>query len=288
MNDDTSPPDSLTMQPLSSLGASSLITECSKPEKSSRQRGLDELDLLGESLLKQHLPEKSPQFEKKKVEKLSLNVLQQKQKQKDLTTPEIPDLIDSKEVKPIIEKPASPKNESPKEAPLETSKSIVIPEEIPIQVKQINGNNSHNPNLNSEEVKLADLNVPLSNIKPGSTPPLTLQESDDGISIVLHFGQDQPREHVTAIVVTVINKLNEAIADYELKAVVPKGCKIKLQTPTTTSLPAHNPFVPPSAITQVMLIANPMKLKVSLKYIVSYTIDNEPQTEMGQVAQLPI
>ena len=105
---------------------------------------------------------------------------------------------------------------------------------------------------------------------------------------MLHFGQDNPREHVTAIVVTVINKLNEAIADYELKAVVPKGCKIKLQSPTTTCLAAHNPFVPPSAITQVMLIANPSKLKVSLKYIVSYTIDNEPQTEMGQVEQLPI
>ena len=79
-----------------------------------------------------------------------------------------------------------------------------------------------------------------------------------------------------------------AIADYELKAVVPKGCKIKLQNPSTTSLPAHNPFVPPSAITQVMLIANPKNSKVSLKYIVSYTIDDEPQTEMGQIEQLPI
>ena len=47
-----------------------------------------------------------------------------------------------------------------------------------------------------------------------------------GISIVLHFGKDQPREHVSAIVVTVINKLPDAISDYELKAVVPKGCKV--------------------------------------------------------------
>ena len=151
------------------------------------------------------------------------------------------------------------------------------------------------PNGNSEshgvqEVKLADLNVPISSIKPSpAVPPLTLQESDDGISIVLHFGKDQPREHVFATVVTVINKLPDAISNYELKAVVPKGCKVKIQDPTTTSLPAHNPFVPASAITQVMLIANPAKKHpVSLKYIVSYTVDGEPQTEMGQVDKLPI
>ena len=83
--------------------------------------------------------------------------------------------------------------------------------------QQINGNSNSNSNhipaaqAAEKEVKLADLHVPLSSIKPGHTPPLTLQESDDGISIVLHFGQDQPREHVTAIVVTVINKLSEGL-----------------------------------------------------------------------------
>ena len=78
--------------------------------------------------------------------------------------------------------------------------------------QKINGNSNHIPGEQAEkDVKLADLNVPLSSIKPGHIPPLTLQESDDGISIVLHFGQDKPREHVTAIVVTVINKLSEGL-----------------------------------------------------------------------------
>ena len=53
-------------------------------------------------------------------------------------------------------------------------------------------------------------------------------------------------------------------------------------------LPAHNPFVPPSAITQVMLIANPQKKPVSLKYVISYVVHGEPQTEMGQVDELPL
>ena len=38
----------------------------------------------------------------------------------------------------------------------------------------------------------------------------------------MHFGQDQPRESVTAIVVTIISKMSVPVSDFELKAVVPK------------------------------------------------------------------
>jgi ADP-ribosylation factor-binding protein GGA len=251
-------------------------------EKASRQRGLEELDLLGESLLKKHLPEKSPHFVVKKEEKLSLSTLQQKQKEKDLTSAGSPlssleqDTFESSVV-------------ATGSTVVEAVPSIVATVKPPQQQTEVsNGvkNDHHSPKV--EEVRLADLNVPLSCIKPGSIPPVTLQESEDGLSIVLHIGKESPRDHVTAIVVTVINKLPEAISNYEMKAVVPKGCKVKLQSPTTTALPAHNPFVPPSAITQVMLIANPHKKEVSFKYILSYTQDGEPQTEMGQVDKLPI
>ena len=78
--------------------------------------------------------------------------------------------------------------------------------------------------LSVQDVKLADLNIPISSIKPGSKPPINLVDGgDDGISIVLHFGKEQPREHVTAIVVTIISKMPDPISDLELKAVVPKG-----------------------------------------------------------------
>ena len=236
-DNDSSPLESLTMLPLSSLGAAHPglgIQDFKTDEKTSRQKGLEELDLLGESLLKQHLPEKrSPQFEKKKSEKLSLNVLQQKQKQKDLTTVELqsdvtttPEVVQesSKKAKEkltpspsssvIVELPRSPILES-----VEFSNASALPITPTTEStttsschQKINGNSNHIPGEQAEkDVKLADLNVPLSSIKPGHIPPLTLQESDDGISIVLHFGQDKPREHVTAIVVTVINKLSEGL-----------------------------------------------------------------------------
>ena len=38
--------------------------------------------------------------------------------------------------------------------------------------------------------------------------------------------------------------------------------RVKLQPPSGSELPAHNPILPPSAITQVMLIANPAKVSL--------------------------
>ncbi len=267
LDDDSIEPPSEDVMPIipvasaATSNTSSIPTQPPPDEMAKRSKGLEELDFLGETLLKQHLPgRRSPQFVKKKEEKLSLNSLQQKQREKDLVQ-------------------TLPTNGTvPATTPtLTEDQPCVLAKPAPTIA-----------NATKEEVRLADLDIPLSSIKPGSTPPLTLQESSDGVSIVLHFGSESPRQHVSAIVVTVISKLPEAISDYELKAVVPKGCKVKILPATTTSLPGHNPFVPPSAITQVMLVANPAKIDVSLKYIVSYLVDGEPQTEMGQVEKLPI
>lgn len=46
---------------------------------------------------------------------------------------------------------------------------------------------------------------------------------------MLHLGRDSPRAGVTAAVVSVTNKSAEPIEDYELRVVVPKGCRAKLQ-----------------------------------------------------------
>lgn len=41
----------------------------------------------------------------------------------------------------------------------------------------------------------------------------------------------------------------------------PQVMKVKLQPPSGTELPAFNPIVHPSAITQVLLLANPQKVR---------------------------
>ena len=50
---------------------------------------------------------------------------------------------------------------------------------------------------------------------------------------------------------------------YDIKfrnVVLFQTCKLRLQPPSGSDLPAHSPFLPPAAITQVMLIANPNKV----------------------------
>ena len=38
--------------------------------------------------------------------------------------------------------------------------------------------------------------------------------------------------------------------------------KVKLQPPSATDLPAYNPILPPAAITQIMLVANPKRVSI--------------------------
>ncbi|XP_016913453.1 ADP-ribosylation factor-binding protein GGA3 isoform X2 [Apis cerana] len=139
------------------------------------------------------------------------------------------------------------------------------------------------------EIKpLTDININLHDIKPGINPPITVIEEKNGISVVLHFARDNPRKDVFVVVITTMSKNLKPLTNYLFQAVVPKRCKCRLQPPSGTELPGHNPFLPPSAITQIMLIANPTKETVSLKFMLSYTMDDETFTEMGEVEKLPL
>ncbi|XP_047468352.1 ADP-ribosylation factor-binding protein GGA2-like [Penaeus chinensis] len=138
------------------------------------------------------------------------------------------------------------------------------------------------------EVKpMTDLKVSLEDIKPGKQGSVTVLESND-ITMTIHFTENQPRDDVSVVVVSTMSRSAQPISNYVLQGVVPKGCKVRLQPPSSTELAAFSPFLPPPAITQIMLIANPNKLNVSLKVMLSYTIDDDPVTEMGEVESLPL
>ncbi|CAG4971347.1 unnamed protein product [Colias eurytheme] len=60
-------------------------------------------------------------------------------------------------------------------------------------------------------------------------------------------------------------------------------------TPSSTSLPAFNPFLPPPALTQVMLVARPPnRPQIDLKFVITYTCNDDMYSEMGEVKQLPL
>ncbi|XP_070596044.1 ADP-ribosylation factor-binding protein GGA3 isoform X2 [Erythrolamprus reginae] len=142
--------------------------------------------------------------------------------------------------------------------------------------------------LKGPEISLANVHVPLESIKPSSVLPVTAYDKN-GLRILLHFAKECPpgRPDVLVVVVSMLNTAPLPIKNIVLQAAVPKSMKVKLQPPSGTELVPFNPIKPPAAITQVMLLANPRKEKVRLRYRLTFTLGDMPSTEVGEVDQFP-
>ncbi|XP_046425720.1 ADP-ribosylation factor-binding protein GGA1 isoform X1 [Neodiprion fabricii] len=303
--------DASIMQPVSISPLVVKAQDCTNTEKvDSKSKALEDLDALGESLLKQNLTSFSAartQFNNisKPPAKVPMNSMAKPPIEPNLNGPStvsltsedsaLVDLMKGSRLKPeLVMKDQS--HSSLQRLP-NGDDSLVdisdITQPVSVEVK-------HADSVTTKEVKttpvstepeikpLTDINVTLETIKPGTIPPLMVIDEKNAISVVLHFARDSPRPDVSVIVVTTMSKNSNPLTNYLFQAVVPKTCKCRLQPPSGTNLPAHNPFLPPSAITQIMLIANPNKISVSLKFMLSYTMEDETVTEMGEVDKLPI
>ncbi|XP_076039111.1 ADP-ribosylation factor-binding protein Gga isoform X3 [Oratosquilla oratoria] len=139
-----------------------------------------------------------------------------------------------------------------------------------------------------KEVKpMSNIKVTLESIKPGSQESIKVLDSNE-VSVTIHFTENKPREDVSVLVVSTMSRNPNPIHNYVLQAVVPKGCKVRLQAPSGTELAAFSPFLPAPAVTQIMLIANPNMLTVTLKVMLSYTLEDDLVSEMGEIAALPL
>ncbi|XP_006869649.1 PREDICTED: ADP-ribosylation factor-binding protein GGA3 isoform X2 [Chrysochloris asiatica] len=138
------------------------------------------------------------------------------------------------------------------------------------------------------EVSLASVHVPLESIKPSSALPVTAYDKN-GFRILFHFAKECPpgRPDVLVVVVSMLNTAPLPIRSIVLQAAVPKSMKVKLQPPSGTELSPFSPIQPPAAITQVMLLANPLKEKVRLRYRLTFTLGEQQSTEVGEVDQFP-
>ncbi|XP_063057855.1 ADP-ribosylation factor-binding protein GGA3a [Engraulis encrasicolus] len=138
------------------------------------------------------------------------------------------------------------------------------------------------------EISLANVFVPLDSIKPSKACPVTAYDKD-GVRVLLHFASESPpgRPDVLVIVVSMLNTAPLPVKSVVLQAAVPKSMKLKLQPPSGTELAPFNPILPPGAITQVMLLANPLKEKVRMRYKLTFTLGDQPHTEVGEVDQFP-
>ncbi|XP_043858061.1 ADP-ribosylation factor-binding protein GGA3 isoform X1 [Dromiciops gliroides] len=142
--------------------------------------------------------------------------------------------------------------------------------------------------LKGNELSLTNVHVPLESIKPSSALPVTAYDKN-GFRILFHFAKECPpgRPDVLVVVVSMLNTAPLPVKSIVLQAAVPKSMKVKLQPPSGIELSPFNPVQPPAAITQVMLLANPLKEKVRLRYKLSFALGDQLSTEVGEVDQFP-
>ncbi|XP_007454416.1 PREDICTED: ADP-ribosylation factor-binding protein GGA3 isoform X2 [Lipotes vexillifer] len=142
--------------------------------------------------------------------------------------------------------------------------------------------------MQGPELSLTSVHVPLESIKPSSALPVTAYDKN-GFRILFHFAKECPpgRPDVLVVVVSMLNTAPLPIKSIVLQAAVPKSMKVKLQPPSGTELSPFSPIQPPAAITQVMLLANPLKEKARLRYRLTFALGEQLSTEVGEVDQFP-
>ncbi|NXY48840.1 GGA1 protein, partial [Ceuthmochares aereus] len=224
----------------------------SSPKPSNATSGLDDLDLLGKTLLQQSLPPESQQVRWEKQQappRLTLRDLQNRNSAG--TTAHNPSTL------PVLQR------------------STTVPSRPPATVLP-------------QEISLANITVPLESIKPSSILPVTVYDQH-GFRVLFHFAKDAlpERPDVLVVVISMLSTAPQPIRNIVFQSAVPKVMKVKLQPPSGTELPAFNPIVHPSAITQVLLLANPQKEKVRLRYKLTFTMGEQTFNEMGDVDQFP-
>ena len=98
---------------------------------------------------------------------------------------------------------------------------------------------------------------------PGNQTPVSLI-STGSLTTTLHHSLNSPRPDVSVLVLSTTSRSPLPITQYVMQAVVPRACKVRLLAPSSTEMPQYSPFLPPPAITQIMLLANPNEVRIIL------------------------
>ncbi|XP_046894745.1 ADP-ribosylation factor-binding protein GGA1-like isoform X4 [Hypomesus transpacificus] len=221
---------------------------------------LDELDLLGKALLQQSLPPEGLQVKwDKQQSRPTLRDLQSK----------------------------SGSNPSPSPIPAFTSEhpGALLNSQSSLGATLLGMSPVHTE-APPPVVTLTDVLVPLESIRPSSVLPVTVFDGHS-LRVLFHFARDAPPScpDVLVVIVSMLSSAPVPITNIQLQTSAPQGMAVKLQPPSGMELPAFNPILPPTAITQVLLLANP--LKVQLDYRLSFTLGDEEHHKTGRVQHFP-
>uniref|UniRef100_A0A8C2DV40 Golgi-associated, gamma adaptin ear containing, ARF binding protein 1 n=2 Tax=Cyprinus carpio TaxID=7962 RepID=A0A8C2DV40_CYPCA len=236
--------------------ASATKTPITVPVTSTKS--LDELDLLGKTLLQQSLPPENLQVKWDKLQSQSKPTLRDLQIKSGTNTATNPS--------PVLAFSSEP--------------GTLLNSQLPACITPAS--------TLQDDVSLANVTVPLESIKPSSLLPLTVFDQHS-LRVLFHFARDSPpaRPDVLVVIISMLSSAPVPITNVRFQAAVPKTMRVKLQPPSGSDLPAFNPLLPPAAITQVLLLANPHKEKVRLRYKLTFDLGQESHDESGDVEQFP-
>ncbi|XP_073331785.1 ADP-ribosylation factor-binding protein GGA1-like [Pagrus major] len=135
---------------------------------------------------------------------------------------------------------------------------------------------------------LKNIFVPMETIKPSNLEPITVFDQG-GIHVSLHFAKDSPPGHpgVAVVVISTVNTSTLCVKDLMFQAAVPKTMLVKLQPASGTNLPPYNPLLPPPAVSQVLILANPQQRKVRLRFKLTLTHGDQQLDETGEIDNFP-
>uniref|UniRef100_A0AAX7UY75 Golgi-associated, gamma adaptin ear containing, ARF binding protein 2 n=1 Tax=Astatotilapia calliptera TaxID=8154 RepID=A0AAX7UY75_ASTCA len=135
---------------------------------------------------------------------------------------------------------------------------------------------------------LNNIFVPMESIKSSQLEPITLYNRA-GFHVSLHFARDPPPGHpgVAVVVMSAVNTSALDVRDFLFQAAVPKTMLVKLQPASGTRLPPYNPVLPPPAVSQVLLLANPQRRKVRLRYKLTLMHGDQHLSETGEIDNFP-
>uniref|UniRef100_A0A8C6SUM0 Golgi associated, gamma adaptin ear containing, ARF binding protein 1 n=1 Tax=Neogobius melanostomus TaxID=47308 RepID=A0A8C6SUM0_9GOBI len=122
----------------------------------------------------------------------------------------------------------------------------------------------------------------------GSLLPVTVFDGHS-LRVLFHFAQNHPpsRPDVLVVIISMLSSAPSPVSKINFDVQAPKSMAVKLQPPSGTELPAFNPILPPAAITQILLLANPNKEKVQLHYTLAFTLGEQEHRESGTLEQFP-
>ncbi|XP_058425848.1 ADP-ribosylation factor-binding protein GGA2 isoform X3 [Diceros bicornis minor] len=140
----------------------------------------------------------------------------------------------------------------------------------------------------SQNTPLAQVFVPLESVKPSSLPPVIVYDRN-GFRILLHFSQTGAPGHpeVQVLLLTMMSTATQPVWDIMFQVAVPKSMRVKLQPASSSKLPAFSPLMPPAVISQMLLLDNPHKEPIRLRYKLTFNQGGQPFSEVGEVKDFP-